>query len=654
MNTTDPSHTTKPKYRPDVDGLRCVAVLSVLAFHLSPGLVSGGFVGVDVFFVISGYLISSIIVSEINAGKFSILGFYDRRIRRIFPALFAMLIAVSIAAWFLFLPTEFIAFAKSAIAATTSTSNFYFWTHSGYFDAPLSRPLLHTWSLAVEEQFYISFPLLLMITSRYFPGRMRTVILALFFGSLGISAFTVMRNETTAFYMPYTRAWELLLGTMLSLKMWPRAKTAILRNGATLAGIALIAWSVLKYTPQTHFPGLAALLPCVGTALIIGAGEQGSSVVYQCLSWRPVVFIGLISYSLYLWHWPLIVLSHYGVLANLSTALPHRWAYLLSSQTTNKLCVIVISFGAAILSWRFVERPFRSYPRRIERRPLFVLSGTVAAALIVGSVLVINFAGLQWRFPPRAVRIASVLFGDDAGGGRVTFGQWGDCAITESNRDTVFANPACDEIGPGKGGFLLLGDSHAASLWPGLKLVSSDRPVQLASIWGCRISLEGTGSPVCDRAIHFIFDQYLSTHPGSELLLESQWYPGSMPGLAGIIRWSKEHGVRTTVFGPVAEYDAPLPRLLAYSIAWHKPELPQEHLALSSRAMDEQMAMLGTAKWHVPYVSLYRATCDAKNCTEYADGTDDIPLLRDGDHLSKEGAVLIVRHLVESGKLHLD
>src|SRR5579862_9041968 len=163
------TRNTTLKYRPDIDGLRCVAVLSVLAFHLSPNRMPGGFVGVDVFFVISGYLISAIVFSEINESRFSIVGFYERRVRRIFPALFAMLIVVSAVLSFLLLPSEFTQYAKSVIAATTSSSNFYFWQHSGYFDSPTSFPLLHTWSLAVEEQFYILFPLFLLMVRKFFP-----------------------------------------------------------------------------------------------------------------------------------------------------------------------------------------------------------------------------------------------------------------------------------------------------------------------------------------------------------------------------------------------------------------------------------------------------------------------------------------------------
>ncbi len=306
------------KYRADIDGLRAVAVLSVLAFHIGLSRFGGGFVGVDVFFVISGYLISSIIFADINASRFTITGFYERRIRRIFPALVAMLVVASVVAVIYLLPGELVDYAKSLLAATGSASNVYFWSHSGYFASPTSKPLLHTWSLAVEEQFYISFPLFLLLVRRFWPQRLRTAVVALFFLSFVSSCVVVSRNADTAFYMPYTRAWELLLGTLLSLNIFPRLRLAWTRNVATLTGIGMIGWSVLFYSQETLFPGASALLPCVGSALIIWAGEGGTSLVGSALSWRPVVFIGLISYSLYLWHWPVIVLRHMGMLVGLS------------------------------------------------------------------------------------------------------------------------------------------------------------------------------------------------------------------------------------------------------------------------------------------------------------------------------------------------
>ena len=403
------TRNTVLKYRPDIDGLRCVAVLSVLAFHLSSNRLPGGFAGVDVFFVISGYLISAIVFSEISASRFSVIGFYERRIRRIFPALFATLIAVSVVLSFLLLPAEYVTYAKSVFAATTSSSNFFFWLHSGYLDSPTSNPLLHTWSLAVEEQFYILFPVFLVIIRRFFPQRLKVAVLILFFASLAASEITLLYSRTTAFYMPYTRAWELLLGTIVSLGYFPRIRSSLLRNAITIVGIAMIGYSALKFDAQTPFPGLPALVPCIGSALIIGAGESGPSLVGRALSWRPVVFVGLISYSLYLWHWPIIVLNDLGLSVNLSGIVPGKWALLLLSQGARKIMEIVVSFVLATLSWRFVERPVRCSPRRVQRRPLFALSAAVMTVLMLFSSAVIYARGFLEAVPTPSVQVASYL-----------------------------------------------------------------------------------------------------------------------------------------------------------------------------------------------------------------------------------------------------
>jgi peptidoglycan/LPS O-acetylase OafA/YrhL len=635
------------KYRPDIDGLRCVAVLSVVAFHLSPARMSGGFVGVDVFFVISGYLISAIVFSEIAASRFSVLGFYERRIRRIFPALFGMLIAVSVVMSFVLLPSEFIDYAKSVIAATASSSNFYFWQHSGYFDSPTSNPLLHTWSLAVEEQFYILFPIFLVIMRRFFPQRLKAGVVVLFLASLAASEVTLHYNATTAFYMPYTRAWELLLGTIISLGYFPRLRTQLMRNAATLLGIGMIVYASFRYSAQTPFPGLAALVPCVGSALIIGAGESGSSVVARVLSWRPVVFVGLISYSLYLWHWPIIVLNGLGLSVNVGAVVPHRWAFLLVSQTGSKAMELLLSFVLAVLSWRFVERPFRSYPRRVERRPLFALATAVMVLLFLCSGSVIYARGFQGRFPRRAVEVASFL----SPPGASTLGQLGDCAITQGNRATVFDNSHCLQTDPGRDTYLLIGDSHAGALWDGLKTSLPGSNVPLAAVWGCRPAIQPEDSPLCKQMMDFIFQKYLPSHPVQGLLLEARWYAKSVNGVDEIVAWAKAHDVMVIVFGPVAEYDAPLPRLLAYSIAWNKPNLAQQHLVAYSPVMDAQMRDMAENRWHVGYASLYQATCEGDRCLEYSDEKSGIPLLTDTDHLSESGSRLLVSRLLRLGEL---
>ena len=635
------------KYRPDIDGLRCVAVLSVFIFHLMPWRMPGGFVGVDVFFVISGYLISAIMFSEIASRQFSVLRFYERRVRRILPALFAMLLVITVVMSVLLLPIEFSEYAKSVLAATFSASNFFFWTRSGYFDNPTSNPLLHTWSLAVEEQFYILFPIFLVITRRFAPQKLKHGVVALFLISLAASAIVVRQHPSAAFYMPYTRAWELLLGTIISLGLFPRFRARWYREAATLVGIGLVGYSVFRFSSQTPFPGLAALVPCVGTAIIIAAGESGVSLVGQALSLRPIVFVGLISYSLYLWHWPLIVLNGYGVSVSILSRLPHILTAHMSPQTMNRAADLIVAFVLATLSWRFVERPFRSRPRRIERKPLFIASAAVMAVLSIAAIAIVEAQGFPGRFPARAVQLASA----NAGHVSPTLGRLGNCVITEGNQESVFTSDACMKTAAGRDTYLLVGDSHAGALWEGLESALPNSNVLLAAVWTCLPSIRPAGNETCRRMLDFVFNKYLPAHPVKGLLLEARWSGDDLRGIGQVVAWAKAHGTKVTIFGPVAEYDSSLPRLLAYSVAWRQPDLAEHHRSAFSGSLDAQMRDVSQRDWHVCYASLYRASCSKGQCLEFADDKQEVPLLRDADHLSEEGSKLVARRMLETGEL---
>jgi peptidoglycan/LPS O-acetylase OafA/YrhL len=643
-----PSASTTMKYRPDIDGLRAVAVLSVVAFHIGITKAPGGYVGVDVFFVISGYLISSIVFSEIAASRFSIIAFYERRIRRIFPALFGMLAISSIFAFIFLLPNELVDYCKSMLAATLSGSNVYFWRHSGYFDAPTSQPLLHTWSLAVEEQFYLTFPLFLVLVRKFFPRRLRVAVVSLFLVSLLSSAIVVSRNQETAFYMPYTRAWELLAGTILSLQMLPRLKSAWLRNVASLAGIAMIGYSVMVYTQGTLFPGFSALVPCVGSALIIWAGETGSSLVGQVLSWRPFVFIGLISYSLYLWHWPVIVLRNMGVLVGVGSVAALGRSSMLSSHRFDLLVELAISFLLAVLSWRFVERPFRLGRLRLSGRPLFALAGASMLVLIGLSSWTIIAGGFKGRFPADAVQIASNMGGNGGAGSS----RLGVCFILPEDSFEKYNRDVCLREDSDKKNYLLLGDSHSAMLWSALATSLQGANVMQASAAACEPSLHPAGSPGCREMMNYIFQSYLPTHPIQGLFVVGRWEEKDMAALTEVIFWAKQHQLPVTVIGPVPEYDGPLPRLLAYSIAWNEPGMVSHHLVPSVKTMDARMQDLAADVWHVPYISLYQEICGANGCTEFADAAHTVPMMGDTDHLTQLGASLVVQDLVAKGELH--
>ncbi|WP_084506849.1 acyltransferase family protein [Geminicoccus roseus] len=359
------------RYRADIDGLRAVAVTSVVLFHLGLAQVPGGFVGVDVFFVISGFLITRLICAEMDRGTFSITRFYERRARRILPALFVMMAVTTALASILMVPAIFQFYGASVVAAALSVSNVFFWLMGGYFTvASSSRPLLHTWSLGVEEQFYILFPLLLLLFRRRSTLPWGTIILPVVVASLLFSIFQVREAPRAAFFLPFARFWELMIGSMLAVGMIPGSTRRLVNEGLAGFGLALILGSVLFFDEAMPFPGEAALLPCLGAALIIHAGSQGSTWTGRLLSAGPMVFVGLISYSLYLWHWPLIVFAQNFVL--------QRDLHLLEMGL-----LLLATLGISILSWRFVERPFR---HGTARPPIMVLK-TATAGMAAFAVL---------------------------------------------------------------------------------------------------------------------------------------------------------------------------------------------------------------------------------------------------------------------------
>lgn len=337
------------KYRPEIDGLRAIAILPVVFYHAGVTWFSGGFVGVDVFFVISGYLITSIILGERQAGSFTLAGFYGRRIRRIFPALFVMMGASYPIAWALLDPSAMQEFSGSVAASTIFLANVYFLDVSGYFaTAAEFKPLLHNWSLSVEEQFYLLFPMAVLLSWRMGPRWQAGLFLVLALASLGLAQWQIERGESArAFFLLYARFWELMTGVLVAYWLASPRGAALrdsgrLRHGA-LVGVALILAAVFGYDSETAFPGLAALLPCLGAALVI-ALANAQSLAGRILGWRPVVFVGLVSYSLYLWHVPLLVFTRIG------TGRDDVWLLLGACA---------VAFGLACLSWRYVERPFR-------------------------------------------------------------------------------------------------------------------------------------------------------------------------------------------------------------------------------------------------------------------------------------------------------
>lgn len=357
------------KYRREIDGLRAIAVLPVILFHAGFEFFSGGFVGVDVFFVISGYLITSIIVSDLGKGEFSFVNFYERRARRILPALFLVMLVCIPFAWLWLFPIAMKDFSQSLVAVPLFASNILFWRETGYFGAAAElKPLLHTWSLAVEEQYYLLFPVLMFVLWKL-EKRFIYVTLALFFlCSLALAQWGALNKPVAAFYLLPTRGWELLLGAFAALylnRYQPSVPRALSELGSGL-GLTLIFFSVFTYDKTTPFPGAYALVPTVGTLLIILLATEKTT--FGKLIGNPVlVGLGLISYSAYLWHQPIFAFARVRSIAEPSPIL-----FLLLS---------VLALALAYLSWKFVERPFRSSDK-FTRKQIFAYSLVVSVFYI--------------------------------------------------------------------------------------------------------------------------------------------------------------------------------------------------------------------------------------------------------------------------------
>ncbi len=366
------------KYRAEIDGLRALAVLPVILFHAGFELFGGGFVGVDVFFVISGYLITSIIISEMGRDNFSLINFYERRARRILPALFFVMLVSIPFAWFWLTPGDLKDFGQSLIAVATFSSNILFWIESGYFaTASELKPLLHTWSLAVEEQYYILFPLFLMIFWNL-PKKYLLLLLALIFLlSLSLAQWFAFSRPSANFYLLPTRGWELLIGVFLAFYLQKNQyiKSPLINQTLSLLGFAMIVYSIAIYDKNTPFPSLYALVPTIGTALLILTAVP-QTFIHKILSARIIVGIGLISYSAYLWHQPILAFARHRLLGEISEIV--------------LLLLCLSSLIMAYISWRWVEKPFRD-KQTMSRKTVFSFSlAGILFFCIFGASLHIN------------------------------------------------------------------------------------------------------------------------------------------------------------------------------------------------------------------------------------------------------------------------
>ncbi|QJD59154.1 acyltransferase [Pseudomonas sp. gcc21] len=614
------------QYRAEIDGLRALAVIPVILFHAGFSVISGGFIGVDIFFVISGYLITSILISELANARFSLADFYLRRARRILPVLF-LVVAVSVPfSYMLLMPRDFDDFAQSVGAVSIFSSNILFWMESGYFDTSAElKPLLHTWSLAVEEQFYIFFPLFLMASWRWGKKFVIASIVLIAVISLAVAHWGAYNKPTATYYLLPTRAWELLMGSLVAFYLRDK-KPAFSRNTAeimSLSGFGLIMFSFFAYDSSTPFPSLYALVPIVGVCLLIVFTVEGS-LVYKLLASRLMVGIGLISYSAYLWHQPVLALAKYTLLDN----------YTYMTMVVLCLVVLVISY----LSWRFVEAPFRS-GKLSEKRFVFPVSGIGLASFVLLGFGIDNRAFFDNKMVGDDVEYISYLEYNESddwlGGARV-----GKCFLTTKEDNFAFFNAdECLDISDKKADILLFGDSHAAHLNSALLHLYPNTNVLQATSSGCLPLLPLTGEKRCVDLNDYVFNTFLPEGEKLDvIILSGRWQLSDSERLEFTLPYLNQFADKIFIIGPTVEYSKDLPTLLVQaSLYGAEPEM-LEHFRNDDRFSVDGELKKAVNKDRAEYLSVIDTLCsEGKQCQSVT--AENVPIAFDYGHFTFDGAV---------------
>lgn len=626
-------HSTKKSesgYRPDIDGLRAVAIILVLGFHAFPKIIPGGFVGVDVFFVISGYLISQILQQNFKHGNYTLLTFYNRRIRRIFPVLILVLCSTYFLSWYYMASEDFWAVAKYIAAGAGFVSNFALWQEAGYFDATAkSKPLLHLWSLGIEEQFYLVWPLLLFGT-RKLQLKAFHIALTLLVVSLSAYIYLIHHDKIAAFYSPLSRVWELMLGGSLALadikfSYWKEKKW--MAAAGSILGLFLILLAAFIFNSNKSY-GILMLLPSIGAFLIIAAGSS-AWVNRLVLSQRGMVGIGLISYALYLWHWPLLVFARYGQVEPLSAK--------------DTFFVLLLSFVLAILCYFLIEKPIRA-------------EGHIAAKSIVLCILMLLIGSLgytthhkhEWqsRLSLSMKNAKSYNIGSDE-----VSSLWRRHKCMLEGEEAIYATECSGEQGNSPT-VMIWGDSHAAAIYPGLVKLQTQGNFQIAQYNATRCpSIFGYVSPNpdwknenCIALNETVRKQIHRLHPNT-LIITAFWEYYALDSLPKTIQTLKKDGIKNIiVIGDVPFAKVELGSYI--STNWGKKEAVthraniflEDKARLSDKKLKEVLLSAG-----VTYVSVVDALCDSEGCLTLVDETNPELTYIDTNHLSPAGAMVVLQ-----------
>lgn len=638
-------------YRPEIDGLRAVAVIPVILCHAGIGLFSGGYIGVDIFFVISGYLITTIVMEEMHAGKFNLGNFYERRARRILPALLIVIAACTPFAWFALSPSDIENFAFSIISVSLFSSNFFFWLDSDYFSRTAElKPLLHTWSLAVEEQYYFVFPLMLMACWKFGQTKIVALLIALFVSSLALAQWGAYNSPTAAFYLLPFRGWEILMGALSAFYLMTPSISVLpqLQNLTSSIGLFLILFAIITFNATTPMPSVYGLIPTVGTVLIIIFANKGTFAHYLLTS-RPAVLVGLISYSAYLWHQPIFAF------ARVTLPEPPNVIFMLLLSS--------LSLLLAAISWKTVENHFRSKTRfPASQKQVFLISTSSLALLVVVGSLTIRAEG----FIEQKLTDSQRLMLSEAQPSPYRE----KCHPT--GREYIHPQNACTYIGIGKA-VATFGDSHTVELAYALALAleKDNQKVLHLSRSACHPAFNRQ-TPLADQICEQWTQEtvkYLQSRDDIENVIVSYRIAASLFGdhaehfpkhidevgeIERNTRWRSYVELLTTLDqmgkNVVLVLQAPeLPNHIAYVVSDSSNHDALGNVqGVSTAWWQERMAYVYSRLSDIPktvqIVDPAKALCDSKFC--YA-GANQKGWYFDDDHLSIAGAQIVATEVVK-------
>ena len=616
-------------YRYDIEGLRAIAVLAVLAYHVVPWIVPGGFVGVDIFFVISGYLITRNIWKDLQQGEFSFGTFYAKRIRRLFPALTVVLLFCALVVILVGLPGETHEFGWSAISATLYVSNHYFLSIDSYFDSSLAmNPLLHTWSLSVEEQFYIVFPALLVLLHRRTRTWTFAILCGLLVGSFVFSELLIHSAEAAAFFIAPSRFWQFLIGALIALK-----PTMLLQRRwmelIAWVGLILISLSIAYFSEETPFPGIYAVIPTLGSACLIYAGQQQGLFIGGLLKNAVASFFGKISYSLYLWHWPLIVF--------------YKLEFSPEPSSSERYLLIIASIVVSYISWRFIEQPFRVFSTRRYKRRIYAGGVITSLVLLVMGFWLIYTDGIKSRYSSDQLAFveyleydADPLFRTDT------------CFLTSKvDGADAFDEENCITKNGERSNVLILGDSHAAQYYAAFKEVYPDIAFSQITASGCRPVKPYDGEKRCTDLMRAAFEEYAPREQFDAIILAGRWERNDLDALPKTIRYLNKVSDQIIVLGPVIEYRQALPRVLAKNGLDEREIKETRRYSLIKDIDVRTHTLLSTLD--VEYYSILDIMCPNQKC--WVQTPDGMPVQFDASHLTYLGAVEVVRAMEKRGLL---